>query len=454
MKKQKPVFVCQQCGAVSPRWLGKCPDCDAWNSYVEEAPAPSSRPGPAAGARGTRRTPVRIREIPAETEARDRTGLSEFDRVLGGGLVRGSVTLLGGAPGIGKSTILMQVLDLMSRRSIKCLYVTAEESLAQARLRAERLKLADDGLLILAETTVEDIIETLHDAKPAVVVIDSIQSVYSPALPSTPGSVGQVREAAGRFVEWAKRSASSVVLVGHVTKEGAIAGPRLLEHMVDTVLYFEEMPGSEHRLVRTYKNRFGPSGEVGVFAMKTGGLSAVTNPSELFLAGRPAREPGSVVVASMDGTRPILCELQALATPVSFGVPRRTAHGVDHTRVSLIAAVLERKIGMHLVTQDIFVNLVGGMSIQEPAVDLPLAVALASSVKNMPVAEGTAVAGEVGLAGEVRAITGADARASEAARIGFQRFVLPKANVRHLSQKHKVQIVGVASLHEAIEALF
>ena len=454
MRKAKPTFTCQQCGAASPRWLGKCPECDAWNSYVEEAPAAPSRPGPAQGSRGTRRTPVTVSEIPAETETRDRTGLSEFDRVLGGGLVRGSVTLLGGAPGIGKSTLLMQVLDLMSRRGIACLYVTAEESLAQTRLRAERLKLAGDGVRMLAETAVEDIIETLHDAKPAVVVIDSIQSVYSPALPSTPGSVGQVREAAGRFVEWAKRSGSAIFLVGHITKEGAIAGPRLLEHMVDTVLYFEEIPGGEHRVVRTYKNRFGPTSEVGVFSMKSGGLAAVPNPSELFLAGRPSREPGSIVVASMDGTRPIFCELQALATPVSFGAPRRTAHGVDHTRVSLIAAVMERKIGMHLVTQDIFVNLVGGMSIQEPAVDLPLALALASSVKNVPVPEGTAVAGEVGLAGEVRAITGAEARLAEAARIGFTRLVCPKANLRHLPHKGKVEVVGVASLAEAIDALF
>ena len=454
MKKQKSTFVCQQCGAVSPRWLGKCPECDAWNSYIEEAPAPASRPGPAHGARGTRRTPVHIREIPVDTEARDRTGLSEFDRVLGGGLVRGSVTLLGGAPGIGKSTLLMQVLDLMSRRGIACLYVTAEESLAQARLRAERLNLAGDGVLMLAETSVEDVLETLHEVKPAVVVIDSIQSGYSPSLPSTPGSVGQVREAAGRFCEWAKRSGAAIFLVGHITKEGAIAGPRLLEHMVDTVLYFEEMPGGEHRVVRTYKNRFGPTSEVGVFAMKTAGLAVVPNPSEIFLAGRPSREPGSVVVASMDGTRPIFCELQALATPVSFGAPRRTAHGVDHTRVSLIAAVMERKTGMHLVTQDIFVNLVGGMSIQEPAVDLPLALALASSVKNMPVPEGTAVAGEVGLAGEVRAITGAEARLAEAARIGFTRFVVPKANVKHLPHKGKVEVVGVATLGEALDLVF
>jgi DNA repair protein RadA/Sms len=306
---------------------------------------------------------------------------------------------------------------------------------------------------VLAETCVEDILETLSAKTYAVAAIDSIQSVYSAAIPSTPGSVSQVREAAGRFVEWAKRNGSSVFLVGHVTKEGAIAGPRLLEHMVDTVLYFEEMPGGEHRLVRTYKNRFGPSGEVGVFSMKTGGLVPVPNPSEIFLSGRPVREPGSVVVASMDGTRPIMCELQALAVPVSFGAPRRTAHGVDHNRVSLIAAVLERKTGLHLVTQDIFVNLVGGMSIVEPAVDLALAVALCSSVRNRPAPEGTAVAGEVGLAGEVRAITGADARLHEAARTGFARFVLPKANLKNLERKHRLEVVGVSSVAEIADLL-
>lgn len=432
--------------------MGKCPDCGSWNSYVEEAPPQATRPG--AAAKGTGRTPVFIKDIPAETEERYATGLSEFDRVLGGGLVKGSVTLLGGAPGIGKSTLLMQVLDLMSRRRISCLYVTAEESLAQARLRSERLKLSASGIMLLAETAVEDVLATFATHEPAVAVIDSIQSVYSPALPSTPGSVGQVREGAGRFVEWAKRRAASIFLVGHITKEGAIAGPRLLEHMVDTVLYFEEMPGGEHRVVRTYKNRFGPTSEVGVFAMKSGGLVPVPNPSEIFLSGRPAREPGSVVVASMDGTRPILCELQALAAPVSFGAPRRTAHGMDHNRVSLIAAVMERKTGLHLVTQDIFVNLVGGMSVQEPAVDLALAVALASSVKNVPVPEGTAVAGEVGLAGEVRAITGADARLQEAARIGFKRFFMPRANVKSLEQKHKVEAIGVASLSEALDLIF
>jgi DNA repair protein RadA/Sms len=452
MKKPKPTYVCQQCGAASPRWLGKCPECDAWNSYVEETAPEATRPGPAGQARGTGRTPLRIGEIPKETELRDGTGLTEFDRVLGGGLVRGSVTLIGGAPGIGKSTLLMQVLDRMNCKGLPCLYVSAEESLAQARLRAERLGLSPDGILVLCETVVEDILETMSERLPAVVAIDSIQSVYSLAIPSTPGSVSQVREAAGRFVEWAKRKGRSVFLVGHITKEGAIAGPRLLEHMVDTVLYFEEMPGAGHRLVRTYKNRFGPTSEVGVFSMKSGGLVAVSNPSEVFLSGRPAREPGSVVVASMDGTRPIMCELQALAAPISFGAPRRTAHGVDHNRVSLIAAVIERKTGMHLVAQDIFINLVGGMSIEEPAVDLALAIALASSVKNRPVSDGTAVAGEVGLAGEVRAITGADARLHEAERTGFTRFILPKANLRTLERKHKIDIIGVSSINEAVEA--
>ncbi|MFA6033740.1 MAG: DNA repair protein RadA [Myxococcota bacterium] len=454
MKQKKPSYVCQQCGSVSPRWLGKCPDCDSWNSYVEEQTRPTASKRPNAPPRGTSRSPVLIRDIPTETDARDRTGLSEFDRVLGGGLVRGSVTLLGGAPGIGKSTILMQILDLMSRKGLRCLYVTAEESLAQTRLRAQRLGLSPEGVLMLAETSVEDILETMNQTTPSVTVIDSIQSVYSSSVLSTPGSVSQVREAAGAFVEWAKRNGSSVFLVGHVTKDGAIAGPRLLEHMVDTVLYFEEMPGGGHRLVRTYKNRFGATSEVGVFAMKSGGLAPVPNPSEVFLAGRPVREPGSVVVASMDGTRVIMCELQALAVPVTFGAPRRTAHGVDHNRVSLIAAVIERKTGLHLVAQDIFVNLVGGMSIEEPAVDLPLAMALCSSVRNRAIPEDTAIAGEVGLTGEVRAITGADSRIMEAQRTGFSRFVLPKSNLKSLEGKSKIDVVGVSSLLEAMEALF
>jgi len=451
MKKAKVTYICQQCGASSPRWLGRCPDCETWNSYVEETEVPG-RPGPAGNQKGTRKKASYLGEIQSGEEVRDLTGISEFDRVLGGGLVRGSVTLIGGAPGIGKSTLLMQVLDRISRRRMKCLYVTAEESLTQFKLRAHRLGLSDDGMLVLCETVVEDILETLHSDPPSVTVIDSIQSIYSPAIPSTPGSVSQVREAAGRMVEWSKRNGKSIFLVGHVTKEGSIAGPRLLEHMVDTVLYFEEMPGGGYRLVRTYKNRFGPTSEIGVFTMKTEGLSPVLNPSEVFLSGRPEAEPGSVVVASMDGTRPIMCELQSLTSPAAFGAPRRTAHGVDHNRVALIAAVLERKTGLHFSSQDIFVNLAGGMSIMEPAVDLALAISLVSSVKNRPVQEGVVVAGEVGLAGEVRAITGTGARLKEAQRTGFKRFILPKANIKGLEPVRGIEAIGVSTIAEAIES--
>lgn len=450
--KTTTIYICQGCGYQSSKWLGKCPDCSAWNSFAEEvrtkgkgAPSPSM----AAGA-----APVPICDVESEQDERLSCGISEFDRVLGGGLVAGSLVLIGGDPGIGKSTILLQVMNHLAHSSGTVLYVSGEESARQTRLRGERLGINAQRLLILAETRLETILARISEVAPRAVVIDSIQTIYAAGLESAPGSVSQVRECAGRLMVAAKRSGVPTFLVGHVTKDGSLAGPRVLEHMVDTVLYFEGDPGHAFRILRAVKNRFGSTNEIGVFEMKGEGLCEVTNPSQLFLSERPLGVSGSTVVTTIEGSRPLLVELQALVTPSSLGVPRRTTLGVDHNRLSLLVAVLDKKVGLHLSGSDIFLNAAGGARLNEPAADLGMVVALASSHLDRVVNPQTVIIGEVGLAGEVRAITQPEARVREAAKLGFTRAIVPSGSLKQVSLLKGMEVVGVKSVQEALEQLF
>lgn len=448
--KQKTVYTCQQCGLQSPKWLGKCPDCNQWNSLVEEQqPLVRGKGGTLSSAA----RPQRLAEVVATEEDRLRCGIAELDRVLGGGVVPGSFILIGGDPGIGKSTLLLQATDRLAL-SGKVLYVTAEESTRQVKLRGERLGVSAAPLYLLAETSLEAIFEQVKELKPAFLVVDSIQTIFTGALESAPGSVSQVRECAGRLMHLAKGEGIPTFIVGHVTKDGAIAGPRVLEHMVDTVLYFEGDPGHPYRILRAVKNRFGSTNEIGVFEMKEAGLAEVSNPSEMFLAERPEGAAGSAVVPSLEGSRPILVELQALVSGASFGTPRRTTMGIDHGRVSLLVAVLEKKVGLSLLAQDIFLNVAGGVRLDEPAVDLGVLAALASSHLNKPIPPRTILFGEVGLAGEVRAVSRPELRVKEAARLGFDRCFLPAGNLKNLETPPGIELIGVRSAAEALEGVF
>jgi DNA repair protein RadA/Sms len=453
MSKVRSVFVCQSCGAQQTRWLGRCPDCQEWNTLVEERLAAE----PKASGRGARtaapRHPEPITAVTAASEERSTSGIGELDRVLGGGVVPGSVVLIGGDPGIGKSTLVLQALAHLATRG-PALYVSGEESPQQIKMRADRLGIAEPGLLVLAETSVEAVLDHTQAVQPVVLAVDSIQTVFTEQLGSAPGSIGQVRESAAQIVQFAKREGLASILVGHVTKEGAFAGPRVLEHMVDTVLYFEGDRGHSFRILRAVKNRFGSTNEIGVFEMKESGLQAVANPSALFLAERPVDVPGSAVIASVEGTRPILVELQALVSPSSLGTPRRTTLGMDHNRVALLVAILEKKMGLQLTGHDIFLNVAGGVRLDEPAADLGAVLAVASSFLNRPIDPHTLIAGEVGLAGEVRAISQAEARAREGAKLGFKRCLLPESSRRQLPAIDGVELRGVQSLNEAWEILF
>jgi DNA repair protein RadA/Sms len=448
--KTKSLFVCQQCGYQSAKWLGRCPDCGQWNTLTEETRVVSGDKGrsllPPAKAQ-------RISEVRAQAEDRCRCGIGELDRVLGGGVVPGSLVLIGGDPGIGKSTLLLQAADRLAATGL-ALYVTAEESARQVKLRGQRLEAVARDLYICPETSLEAILERVKELQPAYLVVDSIQTIFTAALESAPGSVAQVRECAGRLMQLAKGSGISTFITGHVTKGGAIAGPRMLEHMVDTVLYFEGDPGHPYRILRAVKNRFGSTNEIGVFEMKESGLAEVPNPSEIFLAERPAGSSGSVVVPTLEGTRPILVELQALVASTSFGTPRRTAIGIDHNRVSLLVAVLEKKVGLSLLSQDIFLNVAGGVRLDEPAVDLGVMAALASSHLNRPVSPGIILFGEVGLAGEVRAVSRPELRVKEAARLGFDRCYLPAGNLKNLEAPAGLHLIGVGSAQQALEEIF
>ncbi len=450
--KEKTTFHCQTCGHQAPRWLGRCPDCGGWNSFKEErvASAPKGRQSLVKSATAVA-TPIADIEIVGEP--RRSTGLGEFDRVLGGGVVPGSVMLIGGDPGIGKTTLLLQALPLLAEAGEQVLYVSGEESPRQIKMRGERLGIGGKQLLILGETSLEQILKAIQEIKPAAVVVDSIQTVYTEQLTSAPGSISQVQEVAGQLMWFAKRNNVPVFIIGHVTKEGAIAGPRLLEHIVDTVLYFEGDKSHSFRILRAVKNRFGSTNEIGVFEMKDGGLEEVSNPSELFLAERPQHSTGSVVVSSLEGTRPILVELQALVSSTNYPMPKRMANGVEANRLSLLLAVMEKRLGMHLSGQDVYVNVVGGIHIDEPAIDLGIVAAVTSSLRECPIDFTTLVMGEVGLGGEVRAISQAELRIREAAKMGFKRCLLPERNVAKLDPVEGIELVGIKEVGDALDAV-
>jgi DNA repair protein RadA/Sms len=451
MAKPRSHFSCQACGLQAPKWLGKCPDCGGWNTLVEEV-ARVEEHRPAWGASGGASRPVRLVDVEGDAEPRRRTGLHELDRVLGGGVVPGSLVLLGGDPGIGKSTLLLQAVQHLATHG-PVLYVSGEESLRQTKMRAERLGVTAPQLHLFAETNAELVLASAELLKPLALVVDSIQTMYLAELGSAPGSLSQVREVAGRLMAFAKRSGVPTFLIGHVTKDGSIAGPRVLEHMVDTVLYFEGERGHAFRILRAHKNRFGSTNEIGVFEMKGAGLAEVEDPSALFLAERPAGQAGSAVTATLSGTRPLLVEVQALVAPTGYGTARRTAIGVDSNRVALLAAVLEKKEDVQLTGCDLFVNIAGGMTLSEPAADLALCAALVSSLRNLPLDAHTLVLGEVGLAGEVRAVPQPDTRLAEAAKMGFSRAVLSAANARRLESR-RLEVVEVETLGQALAALF
>ncbi|HHW73162.1 MAG TPA: DNA repair protein RadA [Firmicutes bacterium] len=452
MARKTTVFVCQSCGAESPRWMGRCSVCGEWNTLVEETAGPANKQ---AGRWGDQQNwvssskPVPLTQVEDSSHARISTGLEELDRVLGGGLVPGCLGLIGGDPGIGKSTLLLQVASSVARQAGKVLYVTGEESLGQLKLRAVRLGAMEERLIAVSEADSEVISRIIAEEKPLLVIVDSIQTMYVQEVASPPGSVAQVRETAGRFLQIAKGGGISVLLVGHVTKGGALAGPKVLEHAVDFVLYFEGDVHTSFRILRSVKNRFGSTNEVGIFEMTGQGLTPVANPSEFLLSQRPVDSPGSVVVPYMEGTRPLLVEVQALVTPTPYGGnPRRQTTGVDYQRFSMVLAVLEKRQGYPLQTQDVFLNAAGGLKLQEPALDLGMAVAVASSHSNAGVDPLCAVLGEVGLAGEIRAVRGVEQRLRELHRLGFERCIIPKSNVQG---NEPLQVHGVRTIQEALE---
>jgi DNA repair protein RadA/Sms len=452
-KQPATIWVCQNCGRQSRKWVGQCPDCGEWNTYIEE----TFRPTPAANtvvSRFRSTSPVPYGAIEAQEDDRTSSGIDELDRVPGGGIVSGSLVLIGGAPGIGKSTIVIQMADHLSRLGAKVLYISGEESERQIKMRGERLGLQAENLFLLPETNLEAIMSETDKLEPDLVIVDSVQTVFSQNIESAPGSVSQVREVAGRLMLYAKQSATPVFLTGHVTKEGSIAGPKTLEHIVDTVLYFEGERHYNHRIIRATKNRFGAANEIGVFEMTNSGLVPVANPSELFLQERPEGASGSVVTVCMEGTRPMLVEVQALVAGTHSGSGRRMAQGFDYNRTSLLIAVLEKRLGFQLAGDDVFVNVAGGIEIDEPAADLAVLSAIASSYRNLQIPPETAVIGEVGLTGEVRGVLQAQARAREAQTLGFKKLILPYSNKSGLEKLLGIRVVGVKNLDEALDELF
>lgn len=443
----KTIFVCQHCGHEELRWLGRCPGCQEWNTLVEQTVTiKASQPKRVSSAKANQ--PQELSQVSTEAADRFPVTIAEFNRVLGGGVVPGSLVLTGGDPGIGKSTLLLQVAALVAENQGSVVYVSGEETLRQTKLRAQRLAIRGDNLYLLAETDLTTILDQLEELSPAMVVIDSIQAVSLPELDGAPGSISQVRECTLRLMQWAKQSAVPVFIVGHVTKDGAIAGPKVLEHIVDVVLYFEGESFSAYRLLRCVKNRFGSTNEIGIFEMKQEGLVEVENPSKAFLSERAGEAIGSAVVPVLEGSRPLLVEVQALTNPTAFGLPRRTANGVDFNRLLLIAAVLTRRLGLKLGNQDIMVNVTGGLKIGEPAADLGIALAIASSFRDVPVEPALAVVGEVGLSGEIRAVPQLERRVSEAARLGFQRCLVPRTG-SNISVPG-IQLIPVTTLREAV----
>ncbi|MEE9591320.1 MAG: DNA repair protein RadA [Thermodesulfobacteriota bacterium] len=451
MVRIKTVFVCQSCGYQSPKWLGRCPDCTAWNTLLEERVI-KKRKVPAVIKESASPQPISL--LSKGEEDRLSTEIGELDRVLGSGVVLGSTVLVGGDPGIGKSTLLLEAMGRLANKGCRVLYISGEESSRQIKLRGERIGVTSDNLFVYSETMIERVLESVDAIKPGALVIDSIQSVYTESLESSPGSVSQVREAAAQLINYTKEKEIPLFLIGHVTKEGSIAGPKVLEHMVDTVLYFEGEKGHPYRILRAVKNRFGSVLEIGVFEMKDAGFEEVKNPSELFLEERPVDASGSVVVSSIEGTRPILVEIQSLVCPTVFGMPRRTVVGVDHNRVAIMLAILEKKAGLKLANHDVFLKVTGGIRLEEPAIDLGIAVSIASNFLDKAIDSKTLVFGEIGLAGEIRTVNQVELRVKEAKTLGFTRCLLPKDSLKGLRVEGSLDIIGVSSIKEAMDVLF
>ena len=454
-KQPATIYVCQNCGGQQRKWLGQCPDCGEWNTLAEERFRPTAQAAAAgAASRGFGAKPVAYDQIAAQEDDRVSTGIDELDRVLGGGIVAGSLVLIGGEPGIGKSTIVLQMAEKLADRSARLLYVSGEESERQIKMRGERLGIDADTLFLLPETNLETVFAEIERLRPELVIMDSIQTAFSERIESAPGSVSQVREVAAQLMMFAKSTATPVFLTGHVTKEGSIAGPRTLEHIVDTVLYFEGDRHHNHRIIRATKNRFGAANEIAVFEMTGSGLVPVGNPSELFLKERPEGASGSVVTVCMEGTRPMLVEIQALVSGTKFGTGRRMTQGFDHNRTSLLIAVMEKRLGFQFAADDVFINVAGGLDVNEPAADLGVIAAIASSFRNLSVDAETVVFGEVGLTGEVRGVLQAQTRAREAQALGFKKLILPESNKKGLEKLLGVRVIGVSNLDDAVSALF
>ena len=450
LKNKKTVYFCQECGYESAKWMGQCPGCKAWNTFVEETVSAKKNPSGNLKASEKRQDPVILKDISLSEDERQTTQIGELDRVLGGGIVPGSLVLVGGDPGIGKSTLLLQVCRNLAENQVTVLYISGEESLRQIKLRANRIGDFNDKMQLLCEKNLEVIREVIERKKPDVVVIDSIQTMFHEDVSSAPGSVSQVRESTNILMQIAKGMGISVFIVGHVTKEGNVAGPRVLEHMVDTVLYFEGDRHASYRVLRAVKNRFGSTNEIGVFEMCNTGLEEVKNPSEYMLNGRPEDASGSVVACSMEGTRPILVEIQALVCQSNFGIPRRTAVGTDFNRVNLLMAVLEKKVGIHLGTSDAYVNIAGGMKMTEPAIDLGICLAIVSSCKDVVISDKVMVFGEVGLSGEIRAVSMAGQRVQEAKKLGFETVMLPEVCKSSVGKPEGINLVYVSQIRDAI----
>jgi len=454
-KSKSTVFFCRECGYESAKWMGQCPACKEWNTFVEEPAAVKTASGSLTGGKPSGKTlkPVTLSKVEMSSQQRFSSGIGELDRVLGGGMIPGSLILVGGDPGIGKSTLLLQVCRNVAAENKKVLYISGEESLQQIKIRAQRIGNFSESLMLLCETNLNDIAEVLKRDKPEMAVIDSVQTMYSEDVSSAPGSVSQVRQATNLFLQLAKTLGITIFLVGHVTKEGVVAGPRVLEHMVDTVLYFEGDRYAAYRVLRGVKNRFGSTNEIGVFEMRKDGLAEVPNPSEYMLTGKPEGASGSVVACSMEGTRPILVEIQALVCKTGFGLPRRTAAGADLNRVNLLMAVLEKRAGISLSSCDAYINIAGGIRMNEPAIDLGIVLAVVSSYKEIPIHDKTICFGEIGLSGEVRAVSMAAQRVQEARKLGFERCILPKVCVSEHLKCDGMEIVGVSNVREAIACM-
>ncbi len=450
MSKSKTIFVCNECGYESAKWLGKCPACDSWNSFFEQKIEGNIKLG--RNEKKEINIPKALNTYKGEEKLRISTGFLEADRVLGGGLVKGSLILLGGEPGIGKSTLILQICDKVKGEG-KVLYVSGEESADQIKLRADRLRINNDDIMFLGETDIEIVNQAIIDINPKLVIIDSIQTMYSDELSAAAGSVSQVREITAQVMRICKSRSITTIIIGHVTKEGNIAGPRVLEHMVDTVLYLEGERYFSYRILRGVKNRFGSTNEIGMFEMKQEGMCEILNPSDILISDREDNPSGSCIVSSMEGTRPILVELQALTSKSVFGFPKRAANGIDFNRLALLIAVLEEKVGMMIGTQDVYLNVVGGMKINEPALDLGIICVVASSFKNIPIEKSTVIMGEVGLTGEVRRINLIEKRIKEAEKLGFKTCIIPESNKKVLKDKYKLDIIGVKNIQEAMRKL-